>query len=89
MRNFENAWSFAKAHPFISLWALQAVVSGVVSVTRALTKPFVKTPEYGLDDVVRAVMAKVNEDKPEEESAEEEVSEVVEINPEPALIEAE
>ena len=76
MKNFENAWSFAKAHPFISLWALQAVVNGVVNVARALTRPFVKTPEYGLDDVVRTVMEKVNE------PAEEEVSEVVEFKPE-------
>lgn len=62
MNKFDNMWSFAKAHPFISLWALQAVTGCVVGVTKALTRPFVKTPEYSAEDLIKAVIQKLNED---------------------------
>lgn len=89
MKNFENAWSFAKAHPFISLWAVQAVVSGIVNATKYLTKPFVKVPEYGLEDVVRAVMKKLEEDKGVEVTDISDETEVVDAPVELTIVEGE
>lgn len=36
MEKKDNFWTFAKAHPFITLWSIEAIVDGI---TRLFGKP--------------------------------------------------
>ena len=59
MAKFDGMWHFVEKHPFISLMAVSTVVNGAVNLTKAITKPFVKVPEYSVADVVSAVMKQI------------------------------
>jgi len=90
MSKFSGVMSFAEKHPVISLMMVSTVVSGVVNFTKALVSPFTKAPacQINFGDLAKTLADQVK--KPEaEESVEEEVSEVVEINPGPVLVETE